>query len=265
VQFIGGSLQEGARKRLVDVPAEVQPGSAFETIPPTQLHDEGKRLFDLMKRQHGAVGYLWQRHLVHLQPREIKARLDDHRGAFLSRPEVDAVAKKAHPSVRAVVNRFALLAVALRMAIAAGLLPWAVEDADVGIVACIERWARQRGNIDTAGELVRAADEVVATIKAVLPDRFIAIHRPNRVWEPVTEADGIKQKSAASFDGYVKPEHILVRPEAFKRFCNGLDPHEIAKLLQQQGMLIPDNEGKRSRAEQVIGKIERFCVLSLTP
>src|SRR5262245_57254327 len=30
-QFVPG-LQEGARKRLVDVPAEIQPGSALETI-----------------------------------------------------------------------------------------------------------------------------------------------------------------------------------------------------------------------------------------
>jgi uncharacterized protein (DUF927 family) len=40
VQFIGKSLQEGARKRLVDVPAEVQPGSAFETIPHDRIHIE---------------------------------------------------------------------------------------------------------------------------------------------------------------------------------------------------------------------------------
>src|SRR5215471_6131186 len=42
-QFIGSDLQEGARKRLVDIPAEVQPGTAFETIPPDQIHVEGKR------------------------------------------------------------------------------------------------------------------------------------------------------------------------------------------------------------------------------
>ena len=40
--------------------------------------------------------------------------------AFLALPEVVAVAAKAHPQVRAVVNRFALHAAALRMAIAAG-------------------------------------------------------------------------------------------------------------------------------------------------
>ena len=74
-EFIGRSLQEGARKRLVDVPAEVQPGSAFETIPREQIHIESKRLFDAMKRQHGAVGRDWQRHLVDVGPDKIKAEL----------------------------------------------------------------------------------------------------------------------------------------------------------------------------------------------
>ena len=67
-QFIGPSLQEGARKRLVDVPAEVQPGSAFETIPREQIHVEGKHFFDAVKRQHGAVGLAWQRRLVGARP-----------------------------------------------------------------------------------------------------------------------------------------------------------------------------------------------------
>src|SRR6266536_2550213 len=90
-QLVGNKLQEGARKRLVDVPAEVQPGSAFETIPPAQLHTEGKRLFDAMKRQHGAIGRAWQKHLVNLGPLEIKAQLDAAREGFLNLPGVAAV------------------------------------------------------------------------------------------------------------------------------------------------------------------------------
>ena len=83
-QFIGKGLQEGARKRLVDVLAEVQPGSAFETIPRDQIHVEGKRFFDAVKRQHGAVGLAWQRRLVALSPDTIKADLDRHiRDSFL--------------------------------------------------------------------------------------------------------------------------------------------------------------------------------------
>jgi uncharacterized protein (DUF927 family) len=264
VQFIGKTLQEGARKRLVDVPAEVQPDSAYETISDDRIHDAGKRLFDVMKLHHGAVGRDWQRHLVVLGPDRLKAELQKHREAFLALPDVVAVIRKAHPQVRAVVNRFALNAAALRMAIEFSLLPWAIEEADAGIVACMHRWVRQRGNIDVAGELVRAADEAITRIKTALAERFITIRKSKRVWEPVTEADKIKQESAANFDGYVKPEHVLIRPEAFRRYCEGFDADEIAKCLQQQGVLIPDSAGKRSRAEQIIGKIDRFVVLLLT-
>ena len=100
-----------------------------------------------------------------------------HREAFLALPEVVAVAEKAHPQVRAVVNRFALHAAALRMAIAAGLLPWTIEEADAGIVACMGRWVAQRGNVDTAGEVMRAAREVERKLAAGLRDRFIHINK----------------------------------------------------------------------------------------
>jgi len=223
---------------------------------------EGKRLYDAMKRQHGAVGRDWQRHLVGLGPDGIKVELQKRRELFLTLPEVVAVAEKAHPQVRAVVNRFALTAAALRMAIEVSLLPWTIEEADAGIVACMRRWVQQRGNLDEAGELVRAADEVVARIKAALPDRFIAIHKPNRAWEPVTEVDEVRQKTPELFNGYVKDDRILVRSEAWRRLCNGFDRGEIARQMHQQGVLIADDSGgKLSRLEKVMGKVERYYVL----
>jgi putative DNA primase/helicase len=257
-QFIGKSLQEGARKRLVDVPAEVQPGSAFETIPCEQIHAAGKRLFDAMKRHHGAVGRDWQRHLVAIGPTEIKVELQEHREAFLALPEVVAVATKAHPQVRAVVNRFALFAAALRMAIAAKLLPWSVEEADTGILACMQRWVTQRGNLDTAGEVVRAARQIEHELLTGLGDRFIHIRKSGNKWVPVSEVDEFRQRTPELFDGYVKPDRILVRPEAWRRSCNGFDPAEIALYFQQHG-------GCVSKAEQVIGKVDRFYVLPRRP
>jgi putative DNA primase/helicase len=267
-QLIGKSLQEGARKRLVDVPAEVQPGSAFETIPREQIHIESKRLFDAMKRQHGAVGRDWQRHLVDIGPDKIKAELHVQREVFLALPEVVAVAAKAHPQVRAVVNRFALHAAALRMAIAAGLLPWTIEEADMGIVACMGRWVAQRGNVDTAGEVVRAARQVERELVSGFGENFIHIHKTGGRWKPLTEADELKQKTPERFDGYVKPDHVLLWPAALRRRCNGIDPVEIARHLQQRGLLIPGDDGM-ARPEQVLGsKVHRFYVLSrarLTP
>ena len=260
-QFIGEELQEGARKRLVDVPAEVQPGSAFETIPREQIHIVGRRLFDAMKRQHGAVGRDWQRYLVEIGSDRLKADLDRHREAFLALPEVVGIAEQAHPQVRAVVNRFALYATALRMAIAAELLPWSIEEADAGIIACMQRWVTQRGNLDTAGEVVRAARQVERELVSSLGDRFIHIRRSGNKWTPVSEADEFRQRTPELFDGYAKPDRILVRSEAWRRYCNGFDPAEIARHFQQRGALIADDHGV-SKSEQVISKTGRFYVLA---
>jgi hypothetical protein len=165
--------------------------------------------------------------------------------------------------VRAVVNRFALHAAALRMAIAAGLLPWTVEDADTGIIACMERWVRQRGNVDTAGEVMRAAREVERDLMVSLSDNFIHIHKAGKGWTPVGEADESKQRTPELFDGYVKPDRILVRPEAWRRYCNGFDPTAIAQHFQHRGALLAD-DNSLSKSEQVIGKTGRFYVLSRT-
>jgi len=263
-QFIGEELQEGARKRLVDVPAEVLPGSAFETIPREQIHVVGRRLFDAMKRQHGAVGRDWQRYLVEIGPDRLKADLDRHREAFLALPEVASIAERAHPQARAVINRFALLAAALRLAVAAELLPWSIEESDAGIAMCMRRWVALRDNIDVAGELVRAARRVEADLAVGLNDRFICIHKTPKGWVPATEADRIKQKTPRLFDGYVKPDRILVRPEAWRQYCAGFDPAEIARLFQQRNILIADDDGsKLSRSERVMGKAERFYNLKL--
>jgi hypothetical protein len=163
--------------------------------------------------------------------------------------------------VRAVVNRFGLLAAALRMAIAAGLLPWAVNESDMGIVACMQRWVAQRGNLDTAGEVLRAARQVARELVSGLGDRFIHIRRSGNKWKPVSEADELRQRTPEPFDGYVKPDRILVRTEAWRRYCNGFDPAEIARYFQQRGVLIADDHGG-SKSEQVIGKTGRFYVLA---
>jgi len=263
-QFIGPSLQEGARRRLVDVPAEVGSGTAFETIPRDQIDSEGRRLFAAMRDHHGAVGLAWQRHLVELGPDRIKADIDRHRKIFLALPEVAAISARAHPQVRTVINRFALLAAALRMAIEAGLLPWGVESADAGIVACMGRWAAQRGHTDSAGEIVRAAGQIVADLTAQLSDRFIRVAKTGKGWAPATAADVIKQKTPEEFDGYARPDGtILMRPEAWRRHCGASDPSEIGRYFQQRNILIADDNGKLSRSERVMGAAERFYHLRL--
>jgi hypothetical protein len=129
------------------------------------------------------------------------------------------------------------------------------------------RWVAQRGNVDTAGEIVRAARQVEADLVAGMSDRFIHIHQADKRWTPISPADEIRQQTPELFDGYAKPDRVLVRPKAWRRYCNGFNPAEIAGHFKQRGVLIAGDTGV-SRAEQVIGTIGRFYVLSraaLTP
>ncbi len=262
-EFLDTEIQEGCKRRMSDVPAEVGEGTAFETIPHAQIHIESKRLFDAMKRHHGAVGREWLRYLVNLGPAKFIPLFNEARRAWLALPEVEKIATGVHPQVRAVVNRFALEAAVLRMVIAAGLLPWTVEETDTGIIACMSRWAKQRGNLDTAGELLRGVDRARTTITTTLTDRYIHLRKVAKGrLIPAKAADKVKQKTPKEFDGYVKPDRVLIWPEAWRRLCEGHDPIKVAEHLQRQKVLMPGaRKGESARTETILGKSGRFYVL----
>jgi len=157
----GEKVPAGLSVRLVDVPAEVQPESAFETCPVHQIEQLGKRFYPATTQLHGAVGRAWLQHLVDLGPAEIQRRFVAHREAWIALPPVAAVRRTATSQVNSVVNRFALVAAALRMGIEANLLPWTVEDTDLGVAAWMARWASTRkGRLDLAGEMVSVVEQI---------------------------------------------------------------------------------------------------------
>src|SRR5215831_7089734 len=179
-----------------------------------------------------------------LGPREIRRSRSSTRWRPASRvharPRPAASGKRRTPmcSCSPRASARALFAAALRMAIAAKLLPWTVEETDAGIVACMGRWVAQRGNVDTAGEIVRAAQQVARELVAGLNDRFIHIKKVSGKWVPVSEADELRLRTPELFDGFAKPDFILIRPEAWKRYTNGFDPSVIAEQLKRRGALI---------------------------
>ena len=184
----------GQLVRLADIPAEVQDGSAFETISRDQIAEAGTKYYAATGEYHGAVGYDWLRHLVALGPKQIKVELKQLREAWWQLAQVKDTADRAHPQVVSVINRFALIAAALHMAATAGIVPWTAADIDDGIVACMKRWLHQRGNIDTAGELLREISQRRQTIAATINDRFIRLGVKGRRLVPVSAADQRKME-----------------------------------------------------------------------
>jgi uncharacterized protein (DUF927 family) len=246
----GEKVPAGLKVRLVDVPAEVRNESAFETCSGDGIEELAKRFYPLTLQLHGAVGRAWLQHLVDLGSDQITARLRRHRDEWLFLPAVAAVRKKATAQVRSILNRFALIAAALRMAIEAGLLPWSVADTDLGVAACMMRWLESRkGRLDVTGEMLSAIEQIRTILSANLHGRFIHQRLDDEGnLEYATPADATKRDTL----GYLKDGIILIEPTAWRSvLCEGFDPVKTARHLKNEGFLITD-EGKLQRQAKVI-------------
>jgi hypothetical protein len=254
----------GQLVRMVDVPAVVQPGSALETVEYSDIDEAGSRFYPATHEYHGAVGYDWLQHLVAIGPAAIKAELKTLRRNWLALPQVAEIKSRAHPQVVSVVNRFALVASALSMAIAAGILPWSTTDTDAGIIACMERWLSQRGNTDAAGELLHEISRRRQTFVATMDDRLIRLSRSGGRLVPASAADQNKMDAADRFDGFVKDDQILLWPNAWHRLWAGLDVGEIKEHLLSAQLLIPSARGGVPSAQKFKSgaKPAKFYVLA---
>ena len=140
----------------------------------SRFEDLGKQFYPLTSELHGAVGRAWLQHLVDLGAETIGAQVGRHRDEWLKLPAVAAVRAKASVQVHSILNRFALVAAALRMAIEAKLLPWSIDDTDCGVAACMTRCLTSRkGRLDLTGEVVGAIEQIRTILAADLHGRFI--------------------------------------------------------------------------------------------
>ena len=261
----GEKVPAGLKVRLVDVPAEVQPDSAFETCPREQIEELGKRFYPLTSELYGAVGRAWLQHLVDLGDEKIGALVRRHREAWLKLPAVAAVQAKASVQVHSILNRFALVAAALRMAIEAKLLLWSIDETDRGVAACMTRFLTSRnGRLDLTGEVLGAIEQIRAILARDFHGRFIHLRiNDDGNLEYANPADATKRDTL----GYVKNGRILVEPTAWRgELCAGYDPVKTARHLKTEGLLIADEAGGKLQRQEKVNRggdvvTARFYVL----
>lgn len=171
-----------------------------------------------------------------------------HRDEWLKLSAIAAVRAKASVQVQSILNRFALVAAALRMAIEAKLLPWSVDETDCGIAACMTRWlASRNGRLDLTGEMLGAIEQIRTILAADLHGRFIHLSVTSGKLDYVSPAEATKRDTL----GYVKDKRILVDPTAWRNvLCAGYDPEKTARHLKNEGLLIAD-DGKLRHQEKV--------------
>ena len=257
--------RQGQLVRIADVPAEVQVGSAFETIPQNEIAAAGRQFYAATKKYHGAVGHEWLEHLVKLGPARIKDEIERLREIWLALPEVVKIADRARPHVMSVIGRFALVAITLRLAAGVGIVPWSFEEIDNAIIACMERWISQSGNTDEVAELHREVRRRRQTID--VKKGFVHLVREKRKLVPASPADKRLLKSK-KFDGVALERtsgevQFLVLPETWQRWWDGLpDVDAVKEHLKSEKLLIPDRKGDVPSVEKIDRKSRRVYVLA---
>jgi putative DNA primase/helicase len=254
----GKRVRTGQELRMVDLPAEVTPGTVFDS---THEHEGGAafamHLAKLCEAQHGEAGLAWVRWCVdHSESLRDRTRDPSERLAG------QWVSEGASGQVHRVARRFALVAVAGELAGEAGITGWPKGEAIEAARRCFHAWRDVRTGGDGNAEEALIFTQVRQHFQMNGVGRYTWLHRalddraPDKGMRAgfrfMVTADGtpIKKNSdhQREYGDTISPADAenttvdyYVFPEVFENeVCEGLDKHAVLRLLRSAGHLVPD-------------------------
>jgi hypothetical protein len=268
VQDAGLNVNPGQLVRVLDEPAEVQPGSALESVSgdSAEIERASKQIYDWTKEHYGYPGLEWQQHLVDLQSGRIRDESERGMERWRAIPEVQSV--PVPPGYGSMIGGFALPAAALEMARLAGNLPatWTRETNDSMVLACMERWADAQ---ITQERQVR--EKIVTGLRDEGRFTFLRKTAGGLVGARPSDAADLAGDWQAQINdgerwGFVKIDdrhpRICIALAAFEDLCGGrLQALELANRFLERGWL--EREGDRLTKNEMIreGRTHRCYVL----
>ena len=241
----GNTVRAGQEVRIINIPVDTGKFGAFEYL---HSHKSGAdfawTLSQHTQKYHGVAGKLYLEYLVTNRDL-VKKRINELMQQFIE----ENTPACADGQVHRVLRKFSIVAAAGRLATEIGITGWPEEEALWGASQCFAAWLSQRGGV--AAHEVKAALEKVRSV--------IELHGDSRFspWESTSSETSYVQKTSnrLGFKKVIDGEtHYFVFQEAFKyEICNGLNPEEVVRILIEKGWLIPDSQGKSTRAESLPG------------
>jgi len=234
----GKKVRGGHEVRVVDIPAFTGQYGVFEHIHFTTSGDAFSRMLCAnAEKYHGTAGKAFIQALVADIPKNIE-RVQELIGQFKkehSPPNADG-------QVLRVLNRFALIAAAGILASELSITGWPEEEATWAAKTCFAAWIKSRG-----GASAQEGREILRQVRHFFEQhgdaRFTAIGSPD-------------ERTTINRAGYKKwidgNWHFFVLIESFKQnICIDFDKDIAVAILKEKGWLLPDSEGKSTRAENL--------------
>jgi uncharacterized protein (DUF927 family) len=230
----GGRARAGHLVRVIDIPAECNPGTAFDG----GVGFDANEFVTTVKRETSA-------HYGTAGPAFVEALIDNKINRSQLRDRVDAFAHEviagAHGQAERVAERLGVIAAAGELAAAFGIAPWAMGAATEAAKWAFSQWLTKRGGTKPFEE-----QDAVRTVRRFIENygesRFDAIVTTSRQTSSTDPGLDHGWKSSAVRAGYRKGEGLnrrwLVFPEVWRtEVCAGLDHESVARTLERLGML----------------------------
>lgn len=258
----GQRIHAGQELRMVDIPAEVAPGTAFNTT-----HDfDGGAVFSLhlakvCRSYHGSAGRAFLAWLV-----EHVDELRDRTREAVERLAARWVPDAASGQVHRVVRRFALVAVGGEMATEAGITGWQPGAATAAAEDCFRDWLNSRAAGIGNSETTTMRAQVRRFLESHGAGRFTWWHRaaddhaPNTLmragFRRLVTAEGksidTNAQHQAEFGDKMQPRdgeetsvEYFVLAEVFRsEVCEGFDYQAVCRVLRDSGDLVPGTSGR---------------------
>lgn len=234
----GQKVRGGHEVRIVDIPASTGQHGVFEHLHFVPSGNEFSRLLCAnVEKYHGTAGKAFLNGLIKGLPQNL-----DRLRQLIDRFKQENTPVKADGQVLRVLNRFALVAAAGTLATELGVTGWTEEDAFWAAKTCFEAWLKNRGGLSA-----QEGQEVLRQVR-----RYLEQHGDSRF----TWFDGDDEQKTINRAGYRKPVdggwHYFVLSESFKQeVCGGFDLSIAVDVLKERQWLMPDSDGKSTRAEKL--------------
>lgn len=238
IRLSGQKVRGGHEVRIVDIPAFSGNYGVFEHLHFATSGDAFSRMLCAnAEKYHGTAGKAFIKELVSGKPQHIE-RIKQLMQNF----KAANTPKAADGQVLRVLNRFALIAAAGTLATELGITGWPEEEAMWASKECFEAWLRNRGGVSA-----QEGQEILRQIR-----HFFEQHGDGR-FSIIGEGDDRIILNRAGYKRQVEEGwHYFVLSEFFKQdLCKGFDVQMAIDILIEQEWLIPDSQGKSTRAENL--------------
>lgn len=234
----GQKVRGGHVVRIVDIPAFTGKYGVFEHLHFSPSGDAFSRILCAnAENYHGTAGRAYIQEFIKNIPNNVE-RLKQLMELFKNQN----TPLNADGQVLRVLNRFALIAAAGTHATELGITGWPEEDAMWAAQKCFEAWLESRGGISA-----QEGQEVLRQVR-----HFFELHGNARFIE-IGSSDERITINRAGYKKWMEGNwHYFVLPESFKQdLCAGFDMQIALVILKEKGWLIPDSDGKNTRAENL--------------